>query len=283
MNSYNLFLTLAIGVAASIALFFLFFKALKWNSKLSALVTILIVQIIYLPLVLADWPGMDVFAIHFAFFVMTAYGLAIINSRDARRVMELSAEREGTAATPKSWFHWAPATIVGFFLLLAMVDGLIITLASKGASAEFMERFLPQPQSGQAISSSFTGPVAHNFHQKYQQFNHYVAQVQEQKQRGWAVSKGWAEQPIADKSAPFAIEVQDKQGTPVTGARVDAQFLRPSDQRLDQKLTLSELQAGSYGADIRLPVPGAWSVVLTIKRGEEVHEVKGDIVVADPQ
>lgn len=283
MNSYNLFLTLALGVAASIALFFLFFKVLKWNSKLSALVTILVVQIVYLPLVLADWPGMDVFAIHFAFFVMTAYGLAIINNREAQRAAQLSAARDGTTIPQTGWFHWAPATIVGFFLLLAMVDGVIITLASKGASVDFMRRFLPTPQSGQTISSSFTGPVAHDFHQKYQQFNNYVAQVQEQKQRGWAVSKGWSAQPMAGKQAPFVIEVQDKNGNPVSGATVDAQFLRAADQRLDQKVVLPETQPGNYGADITLPVPGVWSVVLTIKRGEEVHEVKGDIVVAEVQ
>lgn len=47
---------------------FIFHKGFGWAGRLAALLSILIVQSIYIPLAAMNWAGLDVFAIHFGFF-----------------------------------------------------------------------------------------------------------------------------------------------------------------------------------------------------------------------
>lgn len=246
---------------------------------MSAAVTILITQAVYIPLAALNWGGLDVFAIHFAFFTMSAYGLGIITSqRDARR------RREGEQ-TDQGWFHWGPATIVGFFLVLAIVDATIITLASKGADSSFMERFLPEPQSGRTVVSTFPGSVSHDYQEKYDQFNSYVAQLQEQRERGWQIQDGWQSSPVENKTGLFKIRVLDKVGEPLTAARVTVDFQHPSSRERDQQMELSEVGDGYYGQDVTLASPGLWNMVLLIERDDERHEIRGEtrVAVAKPE
>lgn len=276
MENQSLLLTLGVGVIASFALFFLLYKGLRWSGKLAALVTILVTQSIYIPLAALHWAGLDVFAIHFAFFTMTAYGLGIITSnRDAR----LRKEGTGTGG----WFHWAPATIVTFFLLLAIVDSVIITLANRGASADFIREFLPAPQreSAQNVTSAFPGTVANNFQKKYDQYNNYLSQLHAQTERGWQVKDGWVEKPIVNAPAMFRIQVLQKDGTPINGARVSVAFLRPSNKALDASFELADMQNGTYGLPLKLTAPGLWTMVLTITKGDAVHQVQGETWIAD--
>lgn len=277
MEGYSLLTTLVTGVVATFAMFFTFYKGVKWTGKMSAAVTILITQAIYIPLAALHWSGLDVFAIHFAFFTMSAYGLGIITSqRDARH------RREGEK-TDQGWFHWAPATIVGFFLVLAIVDATIITLATKGADSSFMERFLPDPKSGHQVASTFPGSVSHDYQEKYDQFNSYVAQLQEQRERGWQIKDGWAKSPMLGQAATFKIRVLDRAEAPVTGAQVTVDFQRPASRSKDKKLVLPEVGDGYYGMDVTLTEPGLWNVVLLVERGEERHEIRGETVVALPE
>lgn len=276
MENYSLLTTLGIGVLASFALFFLFYLGLKWNNKLAALVTILLVMGIYIPLAATHWAGVDVFAIHFAFFVMSGYGLGIITSHRSQR-QRLDAKLGETSHQPKkAWFHWAPAIIVVFFIALATVDSIIITLANKGASSEFMARFLPAPRfTTSAVTSVFPGAVPHDFKEKYAQFNQHLAQLDVQRERGWQVLNGWQQPPRAGQPAVFSISVTDKAGQPVSGAQVEVIFLRPADKNKDIKLVLPESNLGTYGQSVQLDEPGSWSIVLRIQRGDERHEVKG--------
>lgn len=281
MENYSLLTTLGTGVFASFALFFLFYLGLKWNNKLAALVTILLVMGIYIPLAATHWAGVDVFAIHFAFFVMSGYGLGIITSHRSNRQRLEAKLGQGTEQPKKAWFHWAPAIIVMFFLTLAVVDGIIITLANKGASSEFMSRFLPEPRfSTGAVTSVFPGAVPNDFKEKYAQFNQHLDQLEVQKERGWQVKNGWQQTPRMGKPAVFSINVLDKNGQPVTGATVEVSFLRPADKSKDKHFTLPESSSGTYGQSVELDEPGSWTVVLRIQRGDEVHEVKGTTQVS---
>lgn len=281
MENYSLLTTLGLGVLASFVLFFLFYLGLKWNNKLAALVTILLVMGVYIPLAATHWAGVDVFAIHFAFFVMSGYGLGIITSHRSNR-QRLDAKLGQADAQKKGWFHVAPAIIVVFFLTLAVVDSIIITLANKGASSEFMARFLPEPRfSTGAVTSVFPGPVPHDFKEKYAQFNQHIQQLEVQRERGWQVLNGWQQTPRAGQPAVFSISVTDKAGQPISGAQVEVKFLRSADKTKDKQFVLPESTAGTYGQSVQLDEPGSWTVVLRIQRGDEVHEVKGTTQVSN--
>lgn len=270
MENQNIALTLTVGVLVSAALFFLLYKGLKRPGKLSALLTILVVQAIYIPLAAMNWAGLDVFAIHFGFYTMTAVILGIlITHRD---------ERGGR-------FHWGLGIIIGFFLILAMVDATIITLANSGASADFVRRFLPEPQRESAtnITSAFPGTVAYDYQKKYDLYNNYMTQLQTQRERGWKLADGWLEKPQLGKPSQFRIHVTDKAGQVVAGAQAEVEFMRPSNKQLDQRVVLPEVAPGFYGMPLQLPAPGQWDMVITVARGDEVHEVKGETWVEGKQ
>lgn len=276
MENQSLLLTLTLGTGLSFVLFFVFYLGLKLSSKLSSLLTILAVEVIYIPLVALNWPGLDVFAIHFAFFTMVPYGLGMITSqRDTQRRYDKLQGRSMDTPAQKWRIHWVPATIVGFFIVLACVDALIITLANKGADTSFMQRFLPEPRSGNAPTSTFPGVVSHNYKEKYDQFNSYINQLKAQHDRGWKLTEGWQSKPIVGQDTPFKVSLVDREGKPITQGQAQVIFLRPSNQKLDQTLDLAETAPGQYGTQVQLPEPGLWQLVIKIQQNNQLHEVKG--------
>jgi len=249
MANIHILITMGLGIAAAFLLFFLFHLVIKLSGRFSATLTILLVWAIYLPLAYLYWPGIDVFAIHFSFFSMTAYGLGIVTYRR-------EAKREGGKATG-GWFHWAPATIVCFFLVLTIVDSNIIAFAMKYAP----------------------GIVAHDFRQKSGQFNEYLGRLEEQKQRGWKVSGGWQQAPELNVQAPLEITVQNKEGQPILGAEINARLLSTTEPDQDQEVILKDLGLGVYGTEATLNRPGRWTIVVTIVKDEDTHEIKGNVEV----
>ncbi|OQX08010.1 MAG: hypothetical protein BWK73_26545 [Thiothrix lacustris] len=285
MENQNIAFTLGVGVLAALALFVLFYKVLKRPGKLASLLTFLVVQTIYLPIAVLHWASLDVFAIHFAFFTMAAVlpGIIVGNKRGA--------------AGESGRFHWGPGIMIGFFMILVIVDSTIITLANSGASADFIARFLPAPrqdiaqrqreyrqnqeaqtppqQKGGQVVSAFPGTVSNDYQKKYTQYNNYIAQLRTQRERGWQVADGWLEKPQPNKVSMFRIHVTDKAGQAVTGGQVQVSFLRPSAKALDVTVELPEAAPGFYGQALALPASGAWDIAMTIKRGDDIHEVKG--------
>lgn len=277
MSNQNILVTLGIGVFASFALFFLFFKVLKWSGKLSALLTILLVQAVYIPLAATHWAGLDVFAIHFAFYIMAAAGLGIITSNS-------SPQREETTA--KRGLHWAPATIIGFFIVLATVDATIISLVNKGASADFVRKFLPEPKNpgvGKEVTSTFSGGVARDFQKNVANYNRYITQLKAQAALGWRIEDGWVESPMEGQPALFRLHIINDEGMPVTGAQVKVDFMFTADKAKDMQLTLPEIEPGFYGQPLTMSDAGVWMLLINVVRGNDVYEAKGETKVSAKQ
>ena len=79
----------------------------------------------------------------------------------------------------------------------------------------------------------------------------------------------------------FRVAVRTREGEPVSGASVAGQFLRPSSSKLDVAFELAETDPGVYESKLTLPLAGAWNLVLTIRRGDDVHEVRAATNVPD--
>ena len=248
MANIHILITMGCGIAAAFLLFFFFHLWVKWSGRRSATLTVLIIWLVYFPLAYLYWPGIDVFAIHFAFFSMTAYGLGIVTY--SREESSDDGKKKG------GWFHWVPASIVGFFLVLTIVDSNIIAIAMKYAP----------------------GIVAHDFRQKENQFNEYLQRLEVQKQRGWVVDGGWEHTPKLNNAEPFEITVKDKDGALLADAMVEASYLSTADPKQDRKkVALTEKSPGVYATEATLNVPGRWTIVVTIRRGDDVHEIKGNV------
>lgn len=267
----NIAPSLLLGVVAIL----LVFGGLYRFSPLRAVSVAILVGLgalgIYVPLAILDWPGTDVFVIHVAFYGMAAIGLGlIVSARERTRRDEPLAEGE----TPRPRAAWAPAVIIGFFVLIAGVNAVLLTVASEGLGPRLAEVVLPEPRGSDSVSSIFPGVVSHDFHEKEAQYNAYLEQRRAQEQRGWRVRKGWAAKPVTGQPARFKLEVTDAAGEPIRGASVAGTFLRPSDQRRDRTFEMSEVTPGLYEVALVLDAPGRWDMVLTVTHGEAIHEVR---------
>lgn len=253
-----------IGIAVG---FVLLYRFSRLDGKMVAVVAALLVIGITMPVMIVKWPGADVFAIHIAVYLVTVYVLGIISSqRDAQR------DSGGNGR----WFHWGPAAIVIFFMVVIAVNSFYILLAQKGVDNEVTRWLLPEPRSGGEVRSQFPGTVARDFRKHQGEFNQFQTRIQEQQARNWQVQKGWLGEARAAAPARFKLRVTDRDGTPIQDAQVSGVFLRPGDSQLDQSFAMQALsgEPGSYLAELVLPEAGRWELLLQVRQGDNLHEIK---------
>lgn len=258
------------GVALISVVFLLVHRFSQLNGKATALLMALLVTGIYVPLAILQWPGGDVFAIHIAIYLVTVYVLGIITS-----------QREARREVGGKMFHWGPASIVVFFLLVMAADSVFIMLAQRGVDNKLAQWLLPKPETGGKVSSYFPGTVDRDFRQKEDEYNAYLERMATQQERGWQIKKGWQATPIAGKPAIFVLSVSDKSGVPVQGASVDGKFMRPGNVKLDVPVVLTESEPGVYRSSLSLPQPGRWKLLVLIRKGNILHELTGSTTVAE--
>lgn len=245
---------------------------------MAALATAASMLLIYIPLAARHWISLDIFAIHFVIFMMIPYGLGIITS-----VQEERLRREGGKELKKG-MHWIPGVIIVFFIVLATVDSIIITFATKGIDGDLARIVLPKSISGdtgEGIQSKFVGTVPYDLQDEEEKFDLYVEQLKQQKQRGWQVKGGWVDKPLLNQDSVFELKIMDKEGEQITDAVVDVSFLRSSHMGADRHYDLTEKEPGHYSETINLNEPGCWQLKILVKRGEDIHEVRGDTEVAE--
>ncbi len=258
MHTTAIILSLAIGIALEVLLYLGLRRIGRMGAVSAGAVVAVAALLLYLPYALLSWPGADVVAIHLALYLVVAYMLAIAGGRPT----------EG-----KRGWHWAPALFIAFFALVVGMNVVFLGVAEKGITGIFAQ-LLPKPDGGEVADSRFPGTVSHDFQKKEALYNAYLEQVEEQRQRGWQVRKGWQAQPVVDQPAVFLVEVVDAQGQPVSGATVSGRFLRTSNSAFDFAFAMSEVAPGRYRLETRLSQPGLWQLVLEIRRGEELHEIR---------
>lgn len=252
------------GVLAEIVLFVLLRRLFRLDGRAAGMVVALLAVLLYVPWAVLNWPGADIFAIHLAIFLTVAYALGMVGSRVGR-----------------GW-HWAPALIVAFFVVVIATNVIFLGVAERGITGLFAT-MLPQPRGEAVVDSRFPGTVAHDYQKKEALYNAYLRQVETQQARGWRVRKGWLYKPVAQQPATFVIAVTDRDGVPVSGAKVKGRFLRTSSSRDDFDFAMSEVAPGEYRATLNMPLHGLWQLLLQIRRGEDLHEIRADTsVIADP-
>jgi len=244
---------------------------------MSALATAACMLLVYVPLSIMHWVSIDVFAIHFAFFMMIPYGLGIITGVHAER-----RELEG-ADSLKKGLHWIPAFIVVFFILLAVVDSVIISFATTGLGGGLAQMILPEPRGadiGKKVSSQFTGAVANDLQDEEKQFDEYVVKLKEQRQLGWKITGGWDKTPLVNQQSVFRLNPKDHNGKTISGAKVSINFRRASDMKFDQMLELIETENGVYSAPVTLPLAGCWNMKVLVTKDKNEYEIKGQTEIA---
>ena len=260
MSASTMLFGIGAGTLAEVLLFFLLRYLFRLDGKSAGLAIGLLVLLIYVPWAILNWPGADVFAIHLAIFLTVAYALGMVGGQVGR-----------------GW-HWAPVLIVAFFVLVVVTNVIFLGVAEQGITGLFAA-LLPQPRDSQVVDSQFPGTVSHDFQEKEALYNEYLRQVELQRERGWQVRKGWLSQPVVGQPATFAVVVSDRDGGPISEAAVSGRFLRSSNSRDDFDFAMSERAPGEYRAKLQMPLHGVWELVLQIRRGEDMHEIRAETSV----
>lgn len=255
MHAGQLIGGLGLGVAVELIVYFTLTRLFKLAGKPAAAVVGMIVIVAYVPWGIINWPGADVFAIHLAIYLTLAYALGMVGAR-----------------VGKGW-HWAPTIIVAFFVGVITINIIFVTVADRGITGVFAH-LLPKPRGSEVADSEFPGVVSHDYQQKEALYNQYLEQVHEQRARGWQVKKGWRHEPLVGRAEDFIVQVLDRDGRPVTGATVHGRFLRTSNSRDDFAFHLSEIGGGEYRGKITMPLHGLWKLVLEIRKGDDLHEIR---------
>jgi len=263
VGAVDLLTGLGIGVAGILLVYLLLTRAFKLQGKAAAMAVALLAILFYVPWAIINWPGADIFAINLAIFLTLAYGLGLVGSR-----------------VGKGW-HWGPAIIVGFFVGVIVINVVFLTVAERGITGLFAE-LLPKPRSAEVADSRFPGTVSHDFQEKEALYNAYLEEVKEQKARGWQVRYGWIGKPSQNQPAELVLLVSDRDGRPITGARVEGSFLRTSSSRDDFTFTMDEVEGGKYQGSVSMPLPGLWRMVLRVHLGEDQHEIRATTSVLPP-
>lgn len=266
----NILVTLLGGVFTIVAIFILLYNVSNMSGKMVAVVMAFAVTATYVPISIFIWPGADVFAIHIALYLVSVYVLGIVTSqRDLRR----QSGKEGFG------FHWAPAAIVTFFVILLIMDSFFIMFATKGMNENIADILLPEPLSGGKVSSRFPGTVSHDYHQKQEQYNDYLKRFETQKLRNWIIRKGWLGEAVVNQPAIFRVEIKNKDNKMIEKAIINGTFLRPADSKLDTVFSMQEIEPGVYQQSITLTKPGNWDLILKIRKDNDNHEVRAKTVI----
>lgn len=262
MGADTLITTIGAGVLAELLVFFLLTRLFSLTAKTAAGIIAMSVLLLYVPIGIITWPGADVFSIHLAIYLTTAYAMGLIGSQKGR-----------------GW-HWGPAIIVTFFIFVVVINVVFVSVSEQGISGIFKE-ILPEPRGGGVADSQFPGTVANNYQEKEALYNAYLLDVEKQIQRGWKVTKGWRNKPNVGEPAIFIVTVHDKSGRPINNAAVGGRFLRTSNSRKDFPFTMEFIGSGEYWLRTVMPLPGLWRLTLRVQRGEDFHELTGMTSVQD--
>lgn len=135
-------------------------------------------------------------------------------------------------------------TLVLFFVVIATVNGIMMTLAIK----------------------TFSGADAKNGYDLSQNYNKEIARAHAQAERGWKSDIGFVR---IDDKARLTLTLRDKDGGPVGGLMMSALLRHPLSKGRDHALVLNEIAPGTYEALEAGVATGVWDIQITGMRGGE--------------
>ncbi len=262
----NLVITLGAGTAALALLFALIYRFTRLKAYSTSAVVVAIMLFLFIPYSILAWQGADVFAIHLALYVIVPYGLGIVFTQK-----EAEVENGGKAKIGR--LHWAPMVLVGFFIIVASAQAILITLAQNGMPQQLIGTILPEPENrAEHVTSAFPGTVAGMESRKQALAVHRVSELQAQREKGWQVRQGWVERPTEGETAILQVEVRDADGVPIDDATIRGMFMWLADERRDQGFEMQTMGDGLYQAEVALPAPGRWDLRFQIQRDGQLLE-----------
>lgn len=209
------------------------------------------------------WRGGDVIAIHLALYLATATVLVLA-----------FGQRQGK----KFSLHWAPVSIIIFFVLLSGLMASFLSIATQGLSPGLAKLLLPQA-GNRPVYTAFSGEVPHD-EAAAKTVGQYLKKANQQKQLGWQITADGLDGIHADQARSITVAVTDAANHPLSGAAVQISILRPGARQAAQQWLLPATSAGNYAAELKINEAGQWLVLLSVTHGQDKFETAKEIIVA---
>ncbi|MBB4265633.1 FixH family protein [Roseospira visakhapatnamensis] len=158
-------------------------------------------------------------------------------------------------ARPRGW--WIPYTFVGGFAVVLVANLALLYFAT----------------------TTFSGLTTRQAYVEGLAYNDRVAEDQAQAALGWTLDVALSSEvtPLPDaagRAATLRVTAEDAGGRPLDGLVITALVRRPTQQGLDQTVTLAPVGPGAYRIHLTLPKPGVWDLVFTARRGDETFRLR---------
>ena len=241
--------------------FILFGLARKFglSSFWAAILSGILPFFIYLFLIKDRWPSGDVVTIHFAVYLANAGILMVF----------------GDLKDKKQRLHWAPKLLVGFFIFLAILNAVLLSIASHGIPNWLSGALLPRSNSGD-VHTTFPGTIQH---EKNKSYAAKLESFEQQTKLGWQIQVDGLGHIKQHQSSDILVRLTDKQHQPVTGAQLSLELMRLANSADDQVVTFKETSAGLYAVKALLAHEGRWMTNLIIQQGKHSYSKKQTVFV----
>ncbi|WP_262695705.1 FixH family protein [Kordiimonas aquimaris] len=144
---------------------------------------------------------------------------------------------------------WIPWYFVAFFVVLAILDGVFVYIAS----------------------STHTGVVTENAYNEGLRYNQTIAAAEAQDRLGWGAN-------VSYESDTLSVALVDDNDTAIQGAVVEALFVRPTQDGGDFRISVAEQSPGIYEKPVSVPM-GQWDVRIYVTWKQKQFQSAKRIVV----
>lgn len=148
---------------------------------------------------------------------------------------------------------YIPWMFVAFFVVIALVDTVFVTLAVK----------------------TQTGLVTEKAYETGLEYNKILKSSESQKLLGWSYDLQIA------KDGSIRLVLKDKDGKEIQNAKIDVLCFRTVQDGMDINMNLKETAPGIYEGHPSYPKSGAWKLFITVNANKQTYHINKDIVVMD--
>ncbi|OYY80422.1 MAG: hypothetical protein B7X93_02885 [Hydrogenophilales bacterium 17-61-9] len=205
----------------------------------------------YFSLIVGQWPGLDVVAMHISIFLAAALVLYTISQFRQRGAGRL---------------HWAPRLLIGFFVGLVFLNAALLQISTQGLPEPLARWWLGSE--GGAVYSGFSGVVSHG-QNAAKAVSSELSETHRESRLGWQVEFSGLEG--SGLTRLIQVRVKDRTGLPVDRVEAELSLQRPGAARPTLTLPLSAAEAGIYMGSLGLPGTGRWLLELRLRQNGIVH------------
>lgn len=148
-----------------------------------------------------------------------------------------------------------PWYFVAFFVVLAIIDGIMVTIAIR----------------------TQTGTVTKHPYEQGLNYNQIINASEKQNTLGWNGDINF--HSTSNKTGNLKFILKDKSGTIFEPENVSATITRPTQSGMDFEIKLIHDESGIFLSDINFPLTGLWEIRIFVKDHNNTYQKSKRVVV----